>query len=58
MSVLDHSSRDAAPFQRGAFDSGRWPSSLVKSALLKFAAILGTALAIALDPIVNIFAEG
>jgi hypothetical protein len=63
MSVLDHSSRNAAPSERGAFDSSRfdashWQFSLVKTALLILAGIAGTAMAIALDPILNIFAEG
>ena len=58
MSVLDHSPHDAAPSQRGAFDSGRWQFGLLKTALLVLAGIVGTALAIALDPILNIFAEG
>ena len=58
MSVLDHFSRDAAPSERGAFDSGRMRLGLLKTALLVLAGILGTAFAIALDPIVNIFADG
>ena len=58
MSVLDHSSRDAAPSERGAFDSGSWHYSLLKTALLVLAGALGTAFPIALDPIVNIFAQG
>jgi hypothetical protein len=58
MSVLDHSSRDAAPSERGTFDSGRWQFGLLKIVLLVLAGVLGTAFAIALDPIVNIFAEG
>ncbi len=63
MSVLDHSSRNAAPSERGAFDSGglessRWEFSLLKTALLILAGVLGTAMAIALDPILNINAEG
>lgn len=58
MSVLDHSSHEAAPVERGAFDSSRRSLTAVKVALLALAGVAGTALAIALDPIVNIFAGG
>ena len=58
MSVLDHSPHEAAPAERGAFDSARKGISVVKVALLVLAGVIGTTLAIALDPIVNIFAGG
>ena len=58
MSVLDHFSRDAAPSERGAFDSSHMKLGFLKTALLVLVAVLGTAFAIALDPIVNIFADG
>jgi len=58
MSVLDHSPHEAAPRERGAFDSGQHSLTAVKLALLVLAGIAGTAFAIALDPIVNIFAGG
>ena len=58
MSVLDHILPKAAPAERGDFDSGHKALSAVKVGLLVLAGVIGTACAIALDPIVNIFAGG
>ena len=56
MSVTNHISHKAAPAERGDFDSGRRTVRVVRAAMLVLAGVIGTALAIALDPIVNIFA--
>ena len=62
MSVLDHFLSKAAPAERGDFDSapraGRRTASIVRGAMYVLAGVIGTALAIALDPIANIFAGG
>ncbi|HPF24258.1 MAG TPA: hypothetical protein PK417_12305 [Hyphomonas sp.] len=60
MSVLDHFLTKAAPAERGDFDSasraaGR-TTGIVRMAMYVLAGVIGTALAIALDPVVNLFA--
>lgn len=58
MSVLDHFSSKAAPRERGAFDSGLKAIPLVRIGLFTLAGAIGTALAIALDPVLNLFSGG
>ena len=58
MSVLDHSPHEAAPAERGVFDSPRRKVRIGRIALYVLTGAIGTAVAIALDPIVNIFAGG